>query len=263
MPLLLGIARVTESILREHFARFQLNELSDNSLVREAIDICRTCRASGVEVRIFGGIAAAIVGQNWYSQHPEYRRRPKDIDLVGRRATLERFRTILRARGYEEDRRIALETEGQRALFTSAAATIDYSSDALCFAQELRVGDRLDRAFPTLPATDLILEKLQIVAPHPPQIFDFVAMLCSEPPQNLDSARMTQILGTQWCFWHSASRFLMEAKQSMNSRALLIEAGMIDELSKTLDQLPKSLRWKIRSWFSELLPWHDVVEPIG
>jgi hypothetical protein len=240
-----------------------LNELSKNSLVREAIEICTTCRATGVEVRIFGGVAAAIVGQNWYLQHPEYSRHPKDIDLVGRKATLDHFRAILRNRGYEEDRQIALETEGQRALFSSATVTVDYSSDALRFAQELWISDRFDRSFPTLPPTDLMLEKFQIATPRPPQILDFVAMLCAEPRLELDSARMIQILGTQWCFWHSASRFLTEAKRSMNSLGLLNEVKMIDELTKILFQLPKSLRWEVRSWFGELLPWHDVVEPIG
>jgi hypothetical protein len=232
-------------------------------LLSEAIDICSICRAGGIQVNIFGGVAAAIVGASWFSRHPEYRRKSKDIDLVGHRMTMDRLRSVLQERGYREERHVAIETEAQRALFLGPVAIIDFSSDVLRFAQELAVIDRLGLSFPTLSPTDLILEKLQIVSPKPPQIIDFIALLCGDRPQRVDGVRLEEVLGNQWPYWHSACLFLSEAREHARRQKLFDEVAAMDEFVEMITRLPKTFRWKVRSSFGEYLPWHSTVEPIS
>jgi len=234
-----------------------------NTLIEEATDVCSACRTHGIEVRIFGSVGAAIVGELWFKLHPKRKRELKDIDLVGEKSTLNDVRRILCDRGFREVVRVAIETEGDRAIFGNDTVLIDFSTDELRFAQKLPILDRLTVSFPTLSATDLILEKLQIVSPKPAQIIDFLAVLCSTGTANLEFDYLQQILGRRWSYWHSASRFLVDAKAFATSENLLDELSEIDQLVDVNRNLPKTMEWNMRSWFGSVLPWHNVVEAIS
>jgi hypothetical protein len=235
---------------------------SRETLIAEAIEICTICRTDGVEVRAFGGVAAAIVGEGWFRKYPERKRSLKDIDLIGRRKDLNRFRRTMQERDYRETRRIAIETEGDRALFGKDAVAVDFVSDALRFAQTLPVKDRLAKSFPTLSVSDLLLEKLQIADPQLPQLIDFFAILFSPKRSSIEADYIGRILGSNWGYWHSTNLFLEKARSVAKTEHFTDEIPLLVEFKGLVDSVPKTLAWKFRSWFGEHLPWHEVVESI-
>jgi len=233
-----------------------------NGLIAEAVEICTVCRSAGFSVRLFGGIAARVVGRAWFESHPEHQRRAKDIDLVGRKENLVQLQQILHQRGYQEIRQISLETEGTRAFFRRDEAVIDYSGDELVFAQRLPLRARLECDFPTLSLTDLLLEKLQIVSPRSEQIVDFLALVGSAAELNIEKQYFAEILGRNWGYWHSAELFLGCVHEYCLNEDLDEIRKAVTALEALVREVPRSLQWHVRSFFGEALPWHGVVEPM-
>jgi hypothetical protein len=211
---------------------------------------------------MFGGIAAAIVGKDWFADHARYSRNHCDIDLVGRKEDLHILRRILAGRGYKEAKRVALETEGGRALFGRDGYAVDFAGDELSFCQRINIRSRLTLSYPTLSYSDLILEKVQIAAPPASKIMDFIAILCSVSPENLERPYLENILGRNWEFWHSASEFIRQATIVARAEGLADVKPRLADLAIFLDRLPKSIPWRLRAIFGTSISWHSPVESL-
>jgi hypothetical protein len=231
-----------------------------SQLIQEAVSLTNECRKAGGQVRIFGGIAAAMVGAKWFEKNPRYARTPGDIDLVGRKEDLTIFRRVAATRGYREAKHVVLETEGGRALFASDDCAVDFAGDEILFCQSIKVRSRLTLSYPTLSPGDLALEKLQIAEPSNPSFVDFIAIVSSVGVSGLDPLHLKTVLGNNWGFWYSAKRFLKRAKEFATNERLDDVVPMLIELDLILDSIRKSIRWRLRSLFGTLIPWHAPVE---
>lgn len=231
-------------------------------IIQEAIDLCNECRRAGVEIRIFGGVAAAIISEDWFNRNLRFRRHHKDVDVVGRKEDLKSVRRIMAIRGYEEVKQIALQTEGERAVFGRKDCVIDFAGDDLSFCQRLPVRDRLALDFPTLSITDLALEKLQIVEPGPVQIIDFIALIISPKAESLDRIRLWSILGRSWGYWYSAKCFLKAAEVFASANGITEAIAHLHSFESWIDDTPRGICWRARSLFRTLIPWRAPVEPI-
>jgi len=228
----------------------------------EALAVCDAVRVAGGEVRLFGGVAAAIVGRPWFDSHPAFARRTRDIDLVGRKEHLKIVRDVLVDRGFREAPQVRVQTEGERAYFSRSDITIDFAGDELIFCQRLDVRDRLHLAYPTLPVTDLLLEKLQIVEPAEHNLADLLALIGSVGPATIDNAYVWRVLGARWGYWYSAKRFIERAKEFARRNAEESSIVTLNTLGQIIGSTPRTLRWRVRAAFGTTLPWYAPVEPL-
>jgi hypothetical protein len=136
---------------------------------------------------------------------------------------------------------------------------LDVAVDQLEFNQALDVRDRLEIDWPTIPVTDLLLSKFQIAQPSPTDLIDIAALVerfdvrqSDECSVSLD--RITRICGKSWR-WYVATRSACEKLYSDLGSIVILTAQQEKEISAkarsisaAIDEVPKSLGWKVGSF---------------
>jgi hypothetical protein len=143
---------------------------------------------------------------------------------------------------------------------------------------------RLELDFPTISATDFLLEKIQIwEAFSPKDLKDCLLLLkaCSVKDGGkelcIDSGYIARLLSEDWGFWYTATtnlkrilRFVSELNEQGREAELSPEkvleqerkeiAARIEMLLKTIDNEPKSFGWKMRAKIGTKRKWYNPVE---
>jgi hypothetical protein len=239
-----------------------------------AVKLCEALNAEGIKFRLYGSCAIKLkCGEN----NPilnRFARCPKDIDGVICREDINRLRLFLLARKWDENIELMTNTDGHNLLFRSQKEKVllDVSVDTLQYAQTLNIRDSINQDSPTLPAADLLLSKLQI--PHLTQsdIIDLIALLQSLSVKNnnvdgIDLIRIENIASISWRWYKSITLSLKRLSDTVRDPSLSLEdyerqviSRHTEIIQQTIVCTRKTLMWKIRAAFGELLPWKNPVE---
>lgn len=184
---------------------------------------------------------------------------------------------FLRSRGFEEDRRFnALHGHRQMYFRTPEGRTVDVVLDQLRMCHVLDFSDRIDRMPHTLDVTDLLLTKLQIVEMNRKDVQDILYLLAGfevrdgDEPTAVGLARFTHLVANDWGWWRTVTNNL--------DTILALDAGELEGLVPTTssydpieqarslrrhtDEIPKSIRWRIRARVGERVRWYDLPEEV-
>jgi hypothetical protein len=130
---------------------------------------------------------------------------------------------------------------------------------------------RLEQDYPTLPLTDLLLQKLQVVQLTEKDALDVVLLLGAHAPGTsgvdvVDAERLRQVLATDWGFYWTATTNLRKIRElvprflaSTDAPGRLL-SGRIDELLSQLVNAPKSTGWRLRGLVGPRVKWYRDVE---
>jgi hypothetical protein len=267
-----------------HTKKSQLNEpiqklkhTSADELVRYAIELCEYMASKGVAFRLFGSCAIRIkCGKELYILDNCNRLPPKDIDGIIHHENWNRFRFLLLDRGWEDNVELMVQTDGQRLQFRDPKLDVllEVCVDALKYAQTLDVRQRLESDFPTLPAADLLLSKLQIPELTSADLIDVMALIHAIPIGNSDKceinvARLIDITSKSWKWYKSVTMSLRFIKQIIDDETLcqLTDTDR-DHISSQLSTIEnailssrKTTSWRLRALIGDALPWKNRVEP--
>jgi len=228
----------------------------------EGVRLAEAAAAADVPLRLMGGVAV-------WARCPSARldslaRVPGDVDFVGLSRPRGLVRDFLEAQGYEPDRLFNALHGAQRLNFADTVRDrpIDVVLDrfSMCHAIELR--ERLVLEPVTIPATDLLLTKLQIVELNDKDQRDLVALLADVEP---DLPYLTALLGADWGFEHTVRRTVARVLSDLARFPLPAEVdgrvrAHVAELLAALDEGPKTVGWRMRSRVGERIRWYQVPE---
>ena len=130
----------------------------------------------------------------------------------------------------------------------------------MCHTIDLR--DRLTREPLTIPATDLLPTKLQVVELNDKDVRDLVALLADVPP---DLPYVVPLLGADWGFEHTVRRTVgrvladLETYDPPDAVAERVREHAA-RLLAALDAGPKTLGWRLRSRVGERVRWYEEPE---
>ena len=224
----------------------------------------------GLPLRMIGGVAFYVRCPS--ARLPPLTRTYGDVDFIGLSGSRARITDFFETEGYVQDRMFNALHGAQRLNFTDPARgrPIDVVLDQFTMCHTIDFRDRLLLEPMTVPLTDLLLSKLQVIELNRKDVQDLLALLIDhelgeEPGEAIDRARLRDLLGADWGFEHTARLNLGRVADQASRYSLgddLVERvrSRVDAITALLDRSPKSLRWKLRATIGERVQWYEVPE---
>ena len=247
---------------------------SEPVMVAAGRGLVATAATASIPVRLIGGVAI------WVRASPAARaalgRDYPDIDLVAHKRQSRALRTVLEDGGYQPERVFNATHGARRLLYHSPDGRwqVDVFLDTFEMSHTLDLGARLDTEPETLPATELLLTKLQIAEVNAKDISDTAMLLWDhEPvpgadgPRRLNLAQLALVCGADWGLYTTVTDNLAACSSQLGqfvadeSAQATIQAR-IETIRKGLDAAPKTLAWRMRAKVGRRVRWYELPEEV-
>ena len=240
-------------------------------LVEEGQELVVAAEARGLALRLIGGVGIRLLLGDRFD--PAFERRHQDIDAITRRRDARGLEGLLRERGWVPAREFNALNGARRLLFhdPSSDAQVDVFVEAFEMCHKLRLADRLDQPGPALPATDLLMTKLQIVELNAKDRSDLYALLrgCElgpDDPTAIDPGRVAVLTAADWGLHHTLELNLGRLTEGLDAspeeaRTRIAEA--IAAIAAAMDGAPKGRAWKLRARVGERKRWYEDPEEVA
>jgi hypothetical protein len=248
------------------------------SLEEEARRLLAAADAESLPLGLFGGMGIRLLlGERL---DPRFRREIGDLDFLTTRRAGAAVETLLAAHGWQPARRFNVVNGARRLLFEEPAGArrVDVFVGSFEMCHRLPLPERLNDRGEILPAAELALTKLQIVALNAKDRGDLYALLLAcelvdrdaEPGAEpvIDVRRITELTSVDWGLHHTIELNLARLRDGLTEtgladaqRQLLRER--IATLADALAQTPKSRAWRLRARVGERRRWFEEPEEVA
>jgi hypothetical protein len=124
---------------------------------------------------------------------------------------------------------------------------------------------------PTIPPSDLLLTKLQIVRLNEKDVKDALALLKdlelgeSDTQTTIDVNHISALCSKDWGLYKTVSTNLAKLADAADGFALAEGEreklkSKIQSILARLEAAPKGVRWRMRALLGERLPWYELPE---
>src|SRR5437660_4033914 len=147
------------------------------AITDEAKRILDEARNRGIILRLLGGVAVKYHCPS--ATHRSLQRSYPDLDFFGRGKQGREIRRLFLDLGYEPNQRFNALHGATRLIFEDAKnqRVVDIFLDVFRMCHTLHLGDRLSLDDYTIPISDLLLTKLQVMEINEKDIRDLIAIL--------------------------------------------------------------------------------------
>lgn len=244
----------------------------------EALKIAEEARKANLTLRVLGATAFRIHSPANLKVHDALGRVLSDLDFAGYSKEQNDIERLFTERlGFETVR--AAVTPGLlvgRCIFFDKSGTrphVDVFLDRLDFNHPIDFNGRLELDFPTIPLADLLLEKLQIVHINEKDIKDSILLLLEHAvgkgdEETISMDRIVKIMAENWGFYYTATMNLRKLQKFLTRYEALTKEqrsdveAKIERLLDGIENVPKSLRWKLRAKIGTSKIWYNEVEEV-
>ncbi len=265
--------------------------------IDEAIRIVEEAEKEGLIIRIIGGLAIRIHSMDFedfardigrYGDPSKKQQEYSDIDFMSyekHRKKLTKF--LIKKLGYIKRRATLSSAASVRQIYFHKDGWfyIDVFYDKLMVANHpIDFRGRLELDKPTVPLTELLLEKIQMwEAFSEKDLKDTLILLRAhdisdkDERETINGKYIAKLLAKDWGFWYTATTNLKNIKRiianldkyskdvnidpskiSREDIDVIIER--IDKLLKMIDDEPKTFGWKMRAKIGTRKKWYNPVE---
>jgi hypothetical protein len=240
-----------------------------------AAEAARAASERGVPLRLIGGQAVRLLT-------PDYAPRVRgdqDMDFASVSRAKADVIAFLADLGFIGDKQFNTMYGHKQMYFKTpdGATAVDVIMDELKMCHVLDFSERIDRMPYTLDVADLLLSKLQVVEQNEKDVHDIVYLLSAyevrdgDEPGTIGLGRIGRIVGEDWGWWRTATQNLDRVVELVGGDlARLVPPGATYDpadqaraIRKHADDVPKSLKWKIRSKVGDRLQWYDLPEEVA
>jgi hypothetical protein len=264
--------------------------------IRESENIVDEAKKQGVTLRMLGGLAVAMHCQNQLDFAKKLNRTGtgviegqeySDIDFVAYRKHRDRVKELFNKIGYVKRRATLSSAASERQIYYHPKGWfyVDVFFDQLLVANHpIDFRGRLELDYPTITATDMLLEKVQMwEAFGVKDLKDCLLLLLAHDVEEnsdkeaINASYMAQLLAQDWGFWYTATtnlknikRFISELDKMGPDVKITPEAisekernninEKINTLMKKIESEPKPFGWKMRAKVGTKKQWYCHVE---
>jgi hypothetical protein len=199
-----------------------------------------------------------------------------DLDFMGYEKEIGKVETMFKELGYEVlgGRGVTMDVWVGRRIFHDPSGTrrrVDVFLDRLDFCHPIELKGRLDLDPVTIPLTDILLEKLQIVEINEKDLKDLIVLLLEHDvaqehePNRFDLPYIVELLSAQWGFYYTVwlnfdrIRRYMDTIPELTTEQKDLILGRLDAIWQGVEAAPKSLRWKLRARTGSSRRWYNEV----
>ena len=246
-----------------------------NASYGTALETVEAAHEAGVLLKLIGGQAVRFLTPDY----PPRVRNDQDMDFASVAAAKNDVIAFLDGRGFLSDRKFNVIHGARQMYFTTpdGATSVDVIVDRLFMCHELVFKERIDRMPLTIDVTDLLMTKLQVVEQNEKDVHDIVYLLAAFDVKEGDDAgtiglkRFGDVIRDDWGWWRTVTGNLDrvveliggELKRLVPEGAAFDPATQARTLRTFADDVPKSLRWKVRSRVGERVQWYELPEEVG
>lgn len=237
--------------------------------------ILRASSDKGILMRVIGSLAFQMHCPKFGYLQQAMGRAYTDIDFAAYNSQAKQIQSLLASMGYVENREVYIATEGERAIFDKPGTGlhIDIFYEKLDFCHTIFWKDRLEVDSPTIPLTELLLEKMQIVQINEKDVIDTIMLLLEHPLGDIDNEtinikRTATLCANDWGLWRTTTMNLGKVKQLAQGYTQLTAeqktkvASQVDEILARLEREPKPLAWRLRDRVGDRVKWYKDVDEI-
>ncbi len=250
----------------------------------ESLKILRAASEAKVALKMLGGLAikihslneAEFAGRLGRSAEPgqEY----SDIDFATYYRSRDGVRKVMESLGYSKRPSTMSTSASQRQIYFHPKGWfyIDVFWDKLKASNHpISFHGRLEIDPISIPPSDLLLEKLQIVSFSRKDLLDTLLLMKAhavaekEESETISTDRLAGVLSRDWGFWHTVTINLQRIREYLKDMTILYpqeSAGLIEKLDRILlatGRAPKSLGWRPRALVGTRKKWYNPVETDG
>jgi hypothetical protein len=246
----------------------------EEDIVQEAARLADRAPSDGIDLRILGGIAVHLRCPE-ATAYPRLRRSYRDIDLAAPKRAGKQTRAFLEAEGYEPNQRFNALHGASRLLFYDHHhhRQVDVFLGTFSMCHKLDLEPRIPLTTTTLPVSDLLLLKLQIIELNEKDILDAVALLLEHEPAAEDdpatiSTRYIATLGASDWGWFTTLQdnlqtIRQQAQEVLESPAEAARvAARIDAIIAAMDSQPKPMSWRLRDRVGRRKIWYELPDEV-
>ena len=240
----------------------------------EAKRVLDEAKERGIILRLFGGVAVKYHCPS--ATHRSLQRSYPDLDFFGRGKQGREVRKLFTDLGYEPNQRFNALHGATRLIYEDGKSqrVVDIFLDVFRMCHTLHLGDRLTLDDYTIPISDLLLTKLQVVETNEKDIQDLIAILKdhdvveridSGDREVIDTGYISTLCANDWGLCKTISLTLKKLltflpKYELEPEAKQVLEARIDKLLHAIETVPKSLKWKLRDKVGERKRWYDLPE---
>jgi hypothetical protein len=249
----------------------------DERLMAEAKRIIKRADEENVILRIMGAIAFKLHCPKCGCYLESLERKLTDIDFASYSSERSKVENLLEKLGYTTQSYVQVATSFfGRSLYwkkDDKEIKVDVFWDRLSMCHEIDFSDRLHLDKPTIPLSELLQEKLQIVKLNPKDVKDTIVLLLehdvtekSTDREILDLSPILEKVSKDWGYYYTFSSNLMKIQETLRGLEALSdkEKSTVNErITRILDAFekePKSMSWKIRAKIGTKKKWYNEVE---
>lgn len=241
----------------------------------ESIDVVRAANAREIPLKLIGGQAVRLLCPLF----PHRAREDQDMDFACVSPKKREVIAFFAERGFQGDSRFNTLHGDRQMYFTTAdgKTSVDVVMDKLNMCHVLDFSDRIDRMRDTLDVTDLLLSKLQIVELNEKDVHDLFHLLSGfevrpgDEPGTIGLDRIGRLVSGDWGWWRTVTMNLDKLAQLADGEHadLLPEARRFEPadqaraLRLACDEVPKTMKWKLRAKVGDRVQWYELPEEVG
>ena len=246
-------------------------EKFENELKR----IIKTSEEAGILMRVIGSLAFQIHCPKFGYLQAAMGRAYTDIDFGAYSKQSKQIQELMTSLGYGENREVFIVSEGERAIFDNAdtGLHVDIFYDKLDFCHAIYWKDRLEMDSPTIPVTELLLEKMQIVKINEKDVIDTIMLLLEHPlgdtdRETINTKLAAQLCANDWGLWRTTTMNLDKVRQLAQGYEQLTPeqktkiTSLVNAILARLGQEPKPLAWRLRDRVGDRVKWYKDVDEV-
>lgn len=244
--------------------------------VAESKAIIRAAQERGLHLRLLGALAVIHQCPNGIPILEKTQRILTDLDFMGYEKEIRKIEQMFADLGYQMlgGRGVTMDVWVGRRIFhdpNGGRRRVDVFLDRLDFCHPIELKGRLDLDPVTIPLTDILLEKLQIVEINEKDLKDLVVLFLEhaisdgDESGTIDSSYVVSLLSKDWGFYYTVSlnldrvRRYMESLPELTSEQRSLIEERVDDLWARVEAAPKSMKWRMRARVGPSRIWYQEV----
>jgi hypothetical protein len=248
----------------------QDNDSGQDVFFREIGKILSLAKEEAVTLRLLG--ATAIRSRSETAKKMSASRKLTDLDFVAYKKDRKKIEEIFAHLGYAPNSTFNMLHGDERLMFFGSDFKIDVWLEVFRMAHTFNFKDRLAVDSPTLPLSDLLMTKLQIVELNEKDVRDLICLLIDhELSQNDEDREMINIerladeCSRNWGIYKTFTLNLNKIKTLLPKYQADVALGdskivleKIDRILNSIEAVPKGVGWKMRAKVGEKRPWYET-----
>jgi len=247
-----------------------------SAFVEEGKNCVEAAQKEGLILRVMGGLGIYMHSQEFQPLWEGLARLGKkmftDIDYVSYDKHRVKMLKFLEGRGFSVHQKLLyLYGKERQIYYGDRIPMVEVFYDRLAMNHIVNFAKRLEQDSPTVPLSELLLQKLQMVRMNEKDIKDSILLLrahnvADHDNNSINYSVINSVLASDWGFYHTATNNLNKINQSLGNYPVLtkedrdIISERVKELLEKVESAPKSLKWKARARLGTKVIWYDEVD---